>query len=146
MKFLIPKISSYLHQFVIERGLRVYWLYWLNLRQYTLNLYSKGELCRFSINEPLTEDSAELVSILLVVHGHQAGDHGHQAGDLAKQIIQQLSILWSESKFWKFMFYIEWILQRTVFAIQLFKSITLSGIFHIFFSNILSEIIHISYF
>ena len=41
-----------MHQFVIERGLRVYWLYWLALRQYTLNLYSKGELCRFSINAP----------------------------------------------------------------------------------------------
>ena len=36
---------------MLLRGLPVYWLYWLNLRQYTLNLYSKGELCRFSINK-----------------------------------------------------------------------------------------------
>ena len=117
---------------LLLRGLTVYWLYWLNLRQYTLNLYSTGELCRFSINKS-AEDFAQLCVLASVLIGLVLGND--EAGDPYEQIIQLLSIPWSKSKFWKFRFYIEWILQRTVFAIQLFKSITLSEIFQIFFSQ-----------
>ena len=117
---------------LLLRGLTVYWLYWLNLRQYTLNLYSAGELCRFSINKsPAMRTLCSPVSIQVCLCGTWKLWGRWSIWTNNSAIIDSLI----RSKFWKFRFYIEWILHRTVFAIQLFKSITLSEIFQIFFSQ-----------